>query len=199
MASRGPPSSATRSSSLPCRWSRCRWPLPPSIARWWRRRVIPSRVFLPFVVPAGFYCPPWAAITSHAICFVTLPVVARALGFASIARALVEAAATMGADERTVFRTVVVPLILPYLVSGYAFAFVLSLNEYIVAYMTVGFILETLPIKIFNALRYGYTPTMASVSIFFVRSEEHTSELQSLMRISYAVFCLKKKIKERNI
>src|SRR3546814_6876910 len=28
----------------------------------------------------------------------------------------------------------------------------------------------------------------------FVRSEEHTSELQSLMRISYAVFCLKNKI-----
>src|SRR3546814_4647349 len=28
---------------------------------------------------------------------------------------------------------------------------------------------------------------------FFARSEEHTSELQSLMRISYAVFCLKKK------
>src|SRR3546814_9304333 len=30
------------------------------------------------------------------------------------------------------------------------------------------------------------------------RSEEHTSELQSLMRISYAVFCLKKKIKKDN-
>src|SRR3546814_3953755 len=29
------------------------------------------------------------------------------------------------------------------------------------------------------------------------RSEEHTSELQSLMRISYAVFCLKKKIKQQ--
>src|SRR3546814_1375381 len=29
------------------------------------------------------------------------------------------------------------------------------------------------------------------------RSEEHTSELQSLMRISYAVFCLKKKTKNR--
>src|SRR3546814_6763058 len=29
------------------------------------------------------------------------------------------------------------------------------------------------------------------------RSEEHTSELQSLMRISYAVFCLKKKIKKQ--
>src|SRR3546814_1505976 len=29
------------------------------------------------------------------------------------------------------------------------------------------------------------------------RSEEHTSELQSLMRISYAVFCLKKKTKQK--
>src|SRR3546814_1816337 len=32
-----------------------------------------------------------------------------------------------------------------------------------------------------------------------VRSEEHTSELQSLMRISYAVFCLKKKTTEHNM
>src|SRR3546814_9725181 len=30
-----------------------------------------------------------------------------------------------------------------------------------------------------------------------IRSEEHTSELQSLMRISYAVFCLKKKNKQK--
>ncbi len=41
-------------------------------------------------------------------------------------------------------------------------------QPYIVAYMTVGFTMETLPIKIFNALRYGYTPTMASVSVLFV-------------------------------
>src|SRR3546814_1063104 len=33
----------------------------------------------------------------------------------------------------------------------------------------------------------------ASMKVFSRRSEEHTSELQSLMRISYAVFCLKKK------
>src|SRR3546814_5553097 len=33
-------------------------------------------------------------------------------------------------------------------------------------------------------------------SLAVCRSEEHTSELQSLMRISYAVFCLKKKIKQ---
>src|SRR3546814_7874281 len=36
--------------------------------------------------------------------------------------------------------------------------------------------------------RRDYPPEVAGV----IRSEEHTSELQSLMRISYAVFCLKK-------
>src|SRR3546814_7914674 len=36
-----------------------------------------------------------------------------------------------------------------------------------------------------------------ALSGFMRRSEEHTSELQSLMRISYAVFCLKKKKKEK--
>src|SRR3546814_6667077 len=37
--------------------------------------------------------------------------------------------------------------------------------------------------------------TMIWGTTFLLRSEEHTSELQSLMRISYAVFCLKKKKK----
>src|SRR3546814_7169721 len=36
-------------------------------------------------------------------------------------------------------------------------------------------------------------PPRGSAGTFQPRSEEHTSELQSLMRISYAVFCLKKK------
>src|SRR3546814_7389765 len=38
-------------------------------------------------------------------------------------------------------------------------------------------------------IRFGRIPRSA----WELRSEEHTSELQSLMRISYAVFCLKKK------
>ncbi|KNY15753.1 spermidine/putrescine ABC transporter permease [Shinella sp. SUS2] len=130
--------------------------------------VITALGLLTFWATTGFYGQPATAVISHAIFFVTLPLVTLSLGFSSIDRSLVEAASTMGADDRTIFRTVVLPLILPYLISGYAFAFVLSLNEYIVAYMTIGFTMETLPIKIFNALRYGYTPTMASVTILFV-------------------------------
>src|SRR3546814_2028028 len=40
-------------------------------------------------------------------------------------------------------------------------------------------------------------PILHMAMFGYIRSEEHTSELQSLMRISYAVFCLKKK-KETN-
>src|SRR3546814_5036734 len=39
----------------------------------------------------------------------------------------------------------------------------------------------------------GFAITMIVGILASLRSEEHTSELQSLMRISYAVFCLKKK------
>src|SRR3546814_3235171 len=42
-------------------------------------------------------------------------------------------------------------------------------------------------------------PNRAHTGDVFDRSEEHTSELQSLMRISYAVFCLKKKKLNRSL
>src|SRR3546814_3882174 len=47
---------------------------------------------------------------------------------------------------------------------------------------------QTIPVK----------ATIREAIDIFYRSEEHTSELQSLMRISYAVFCLKKKTQTKN-
>jgi putative spermidine/putrescine transport system permease protein len=130
--------------------------------------VITALGFLLFWVNVGLYGNMIATLISHAIFFVTLPLVTISLGLESIDRQIIEASTTMGADSRKVFSTVVLPMVRPYLISGYAFAFVLSLNEYIVAYMVAGFTVETLPIKIFNSLRYGYTPVMAAVAVVFV-------------------------------
>src|SRR3546814_2683852 len=47
-------------------------------------------------------------------------------------------------------------------------------------------------------LGVGSMATNPVLALARLRSEEHTSELQSLMRISYAVFCLKKKKKQSN-
>src|SRR3546814_6120775 len=59
----------------------------------------------------------------------------------------------------------------------------------------------TKPYTVFGLIKLNvsYTDTYGSLAPLKIecrkaRSEEHTSELQSLMRISYAVFCLKKKI-----
>src|SRR3546814_2548021 len=41
--------------------------------------------------------------------------------------------------------------------------------------------------------KYAFAAKWTGLNEIMSRSEEHTSELQSLMRISYAVFCLKKK------
>src|SRR3546814_15853044 len=48
-------------------------------------------------------------------------------------------------------------------------------------------------VKGFQNAENAVQSLFASLDKSFERSEEHTSELQSLMRISYAVFCLKKK------
>src|SRR3546814_4586786 len=55
-----------------------------------------------------------------------------------------------------------------------------------------GDVYRTVKLKYDGGLRY---PRLKPTKKGKGRSEEHTSELQSLMRISYAVFCLKKKNK----
>jgi putative spermidine/putrescine transport system permease protein len=107
-------------------------------------------------------------VIAHSVFFSTLPLITISLALETMDPALGEAAQTMGADARTTFRTITLPLLVPSMITGYAAAFVLSLNEYIIAFLVAGFSVETLPIKIFNSLRYGFTPTIASVAVVFI-------------------------------
>lgn len=129
--------------------------------------VISALGFMIFWMTLGGYGRIWATVMSHGIFLVTLPLVTISLGLRGIDRSLIEAARVMGSNRRSVMRRIILPLLVPFIISGYAFAFVLSLNEYIIAYMVAGFTVETLPIKIFNALRYGYTPILGVVSVLF--------------------------------
>src|SRR3546814_4366230 len=56
---------------------------------------------------------------------------------------------------------------------------------------------ETAALKVWSADFVQIAELLESIGWPICRSEEHTSELQSLMRISYAVFCLKKKTKKQ--
>ncbi len=107
-------------------------------------------------------------IIAHAIFFSTLPLVTISLAMETMDQALPEAAQTLGADQRTTFRTITLPLLIPSMITGFAAAFVLSLNEYIISFLVAGFTIETLPVKIVNGLRYGFTPTIAAVAVVFI-------------------------------
>jgi putative spermidine/putrescine transport system permease protein len=107
-------------------------------------------------------------ILAHGVFFSTLPLIAISLAMETMDPSLREAAQTLGANPRTTFRTITFPLLVPSMITGYAAVFVLSLNEYIISFLVAGFTVETLPIKIFNSLRYGFTPTIAAVTVVFI-------------------------------
>src|SRR3546814_7863953 len=85
---------------------------------------------------------------------------------------------------------------LTFLVLGLATSAWWLLAALVFAALTVTGILDLRQTR--HAIRRNY-PVIGNLRFFFEsRSEEHTSELQSLMRISYAVFCLKKKKTNNN-
>src|SRR3546814_5279853 len=97
----------------------------------------------------------------------------------------IRAARCLGASEAQIFFKIVLPSSMPYVLTGMrvalGFCFMgIVAAELIGAREGIGFL-------IMNSLQ------LLQTNVLFVRSEEHTSELQSLMRISYAVFCLKQK------
>lgn len=130
--------------------------------------VVLSVVFLVFWSLLGHVGKVEDLVIAHGIVFMQLPIAAMALGFKSIDKSLIDAAQTLGARDEDIFRTVVLPIVLPYIISGMLFVFLLSLNEYIIAQMVVGFAMETLPIKIFNSLRVGFSPSMCVGAVLFM-------------------------------
>jgi putative spermidine/putrescine transport system permease protein len=129
--------------------------------------VVMALGFLLFWGKIGYAGDPVSIVFCHAISFVALPLVTTTLGLRSIDQEWINAARTLGAPEKFRFFTLVLPYLIPYMISGYLFVFVLSLNEYIIAFMVAGFATETLPVKVFNSLRSGFVPAMAVGAILF--------------------------------
>jgi putative spermidine/putrescine transport system permease protein len=109
-----------------------------------------------------------AGVLSHAALHLALPLTTLSVGLAAIDRSHLDAAATMGATEGVTFRTVILPQTIPYTLSGFFFALVLSFNEFIVMFFVSASAYATVTLQIFNSLRNGFTPTMAVGAIVFI-------------------------------
>ena len=107
-------------------------------------------------------------IISHGVFLLPLASLIIARGFATLKPEVIEASRTLGADGRAVFTSVVLPLILPFVLTGFVLVFIVSLNEYLIAFQVAGVSVETLPIRIFNdATRGGHSPILTAGAVLF--------------------------------
>lgn len=120
--------------------------------------IILGMVFMAFFGMLGISFGMGTLILSHtAFCipYVFMLVQARLVG---MDRSLAEAARDLGAGERQVFFTITLPLLLPAIVSGMLLSFAMSLDDVIISLFVTGVNVNTLPIKVYTALKTGVTP-----------------------------------------
>ena len=82
--------------------------------------------------------------------------------------ALEEAAHGPRRDAGRRFRKVLVPYLMPAIVSGALMSFTLSLDELIVTYFTASAGTRTLPLEIFGRVKKGLDPTLNAISTVFI-------------------------------
>ena len=82
--------------------------------------------------------------------------------------ALEEAALDLGATPLQAFTKVLVPYLMPAIVSGGLMSFTLSLDELIVTYFTASAGTRTLPLEIFGRVKKGLDPSLNAISTVFI-------------------------------
>ena len=75
-----------------------------------------------------------------------------------------EAAKDLGANNFTIFRKIILPIILPAIISGGTLAFTLSLDDVVISYFTAGPGSNTLPLYIYSMIKTGITPDVNALS-----------------------------------
>jgi len=97
--------------------------------------------------------------------FVVITVTATLVGFD---RNLIRASNNLGADNVTTFFKVIMPLIMPGVVSGALFAFVTSFDEVVVVLFMAGFEQRTIPRQMWAGIREQISPTILAVATLLI-------------------------------
>ncbi len=148
--------------------------------RW--SQLLETLVFLPMIVPEvilgvsllilfvtiGLQLGYATIVISHVtFCFpfVMAAVQARLAG---LEPSLEEAALDLGATPFQAFTKVIIPYLMPAILSGALMSFTLSLDELIVTYFTASAGTRTLPLEIFGRVKKGLDPSLTAISTVFI-------------------------------
>lgn len=114
--------------------------------------------------PIGLADKTWTVVLAHSM--LALPFVMVSVGAAlrHLDPSYEQVALIMGAGKTRIFFKVVLPQLRSGIAAGALFAFLISLDEVIVAYFITGTATQTLPVKMYSALRWEVSPVIAAVS-----------------------------------
>jgi spermidine/putrescine transport system permease protein len=107
-----------------------------------------------FRIPLGF----WTLLLSHiTFCmpFITIIIYSR---LASLDKSVFEAAKDLGANDLTIFKRILIPMLWPGILSGWLIGFTLSLDDVLISYFVTGPSYQILPLKIYSLVRMGVKP-----------------------------------------
>jgi putative spermidine/putrescine transport system permease protein len=97
--------------------------------------------------------------------FVVITVTATLVGFDN---SLIRAAQSLGANPTTVFFKIILPLILPGVISGALFAFITSFDEIVIVLFLAGVEQRTIPREMWSGIREQISPTILAVATLLV-------------------------------
>jgi putative spermidine/putrescine transport system permease protein len=127
--------------------------------------VIMTAIALYYVMrPLGLHGTTLGLALGHTLLAVPFVVVNVGISLRGVDPNCLRAAEGLGASPWYVFRTITLPLIVPGLAGGAAFAFITSFDEVVVSIFLAGIQAKTLPVKMWETMRVEFTPVTAVAS-----------------------------------
>ena len=106
----------------------------------------------------------WRLVLAHGVATLPFVIVTVHAGMRNIDPALEDAATIMGAGPVTVLRKVTIPLLVPSIIAGALFAFLISFDEIVISWFIAKAGYTTLPVKMFSSIQWETSPVLASIS-----------------------------------
>lgn len=105
-----------------------------------------------------------ALVLGHSVYVIPFVIVTVGAGVRQLDPAIEFAATIVGAPRRTVFLRVVLPQLVPSIVAGALFAFLISFDEVVIAWFLSSAQTTTLPVRMYSSIHWGISPVIAAVS-----------------------------------
>jgi putative spermidine/putrescine transport system permease protein len=105
-----------------------------------------------------------AIVLGHSVYVIPFVIVTVAAGIRQLDPAIEFAATMMGSSRTTLFFRIVLPQLVPSVVAGILFAFLISFDEVVIAWFLSSAQTTTLPVRMYSSIQWGVSPVIAAVS-----------------------------------